>query len=272
MKTAFIILFLFAASCGENVPPSIEGGTARYSINSDGYATVLTAPPSQINPEYIRSPTPVIYEAQQSENERPQIDLDDLRDKISKAMQATGGPPYSLHVDRKAGRVELEVGMDIGQARDLEVFDDFWTMPRLRMHFNAPLVPAEAVALSLRELIKVFPRAKYRPLSLSLLERRTGILQLRDGCFFMKDHLVLFPDVAGLDQDQDGYLVITNRAALQGLQARVGEHAKWSWEAISTDTEAVVSDLKEHCGDHPVIFIGTPVPSGEAGPKPNDLP
>jgi len=133
---------------------------------------------------------------------------------------------------------------------------------------KAPLESPEAILEEIKPLIRSFPRKEYINSAIFLdFQMQTGTIVLRDGCFFLNtpspdDPLILFHKEVGLGLDDEGYIVLINRNAVEKyfLKARVGEHTQWRPLGLADNDSDILDQLHKACGQHEVVAIGVPYP------------
>lgn len=267
---AISLLTLFVLF-GCSAPPAQE--QKREYVGSDKrYVTILSAPPTANSNTTKLIIEKVSFQAprQQSDDALTKHELKSLSEQVSNALK-NQSVPFSIFVDYTEGIVHLEAGLYKSEAENLTSFSGVLKDPNIRIEFNSIPIPKDALSNDVSALIRVFPRAKYRAIVHSDVSY-TGVIVLRDGCFFIEDNLLVFPEEAGLTIDDEGHIVIVDRSSPYGKKARIGEHVVWRGSAWFLNDKSITVPLYEHCGRHPILAIGTPSPTGKLGHSRNDIP
>ncbi len=260
-KSTLLSLLLLIGACDATRSETDQTEVARFQLTSDGFATVEAAPPSPRvesadHPDLV---APVHQAARPADwTPRNRQDLTDLKDHLADELFLSK-VIFWAYTDERQNVVQLKFGIYINEALQIDVLKPLWADPSVRMTFNSPLYPAEAVSSELTEAIQVFPRSSMRALGVTLMARR-GKIVLKNGCFFMDDHLVIFPEEAGLALDDEGYIVVFNRAVSFSMRGRIGEDVSWAGSSVHNVDPSELQALRAKCGDHPLKYVGNVSP------------
>lgn len=144
-----------------------------------------------------------------------------------------------------------------------------WTIPdRLRLRFAPPPNP-RSIDPALAPLVRVFARSD-RATGITLAAARRGRVVLRDGCFRVAGNgtadepLVLFDRDAELGLDAERYLVLRDGP---GEPTRIGEPVVWAGPRGADEADAGVRALRAHCGEGPIVPIGSPTSATRFPPR-----
>ncbi len=145
----------------------------------------------------------------------------------------------------------------------------------LRMAASAGWSPPDAILLSFADelrapasdpraapLVRIFPQAD-RSTAFVDMSATLGRIVLRDGCFRVEradgaTGLAYFAREAGLTIDEDGYLALRARTRADAPAGRIGEMFVWAGYGTVTEAMAMVPELRERCGQGPIMHVGSP--------------
>lgn len=169
---------------------------------------------------------------------------------------------YGLAGKQNDSPVDL---IDVGLTRsefDQWAVENGWEMPaHIRWSF-VPGLNLPAVSEAAEDGIRFWPASTART-GVQLEALLGGKVELRDGCFYVgnmtgpADKLAWFHAEVGLDVDEDGYFIFTNRVDGQTL-ARIGEQLSWGGPPSAKIGKEAERQLREQCGDADIEIVGTP--------------
>lgn len=256
-KSSLLSLLLLLGACDATRSETGRTEAARFQLTSDGFATVEEAPPSPRAESTGHSTlTAPVHQAAKPADWTPKSrqELTELHKHLTDEL-ILAKIIFWAYTDESQNVVQLKFGMYMDDARQVDILTPLWTDPSVRMTFNSPLHVPEAISSEVTEVIQVFQRSRMRALTFTLMERR-GKIVLQNGCFFMDDHLVIFPEEAGLALDDEGYIVVFNRAISFTMQARIGEVVSWAGSSVHNVDPSQLQALRAKCGDHSLKYVG----------------
>jgi hypothetical protein len=166
----------------------------------------------------------------------------------------------SVGVDPLSGRVELGVAVEEAEFRRRSA-DLGWVLgPEVKLTFP-PSRPAAFAEPALGARIRFFARETGEK-GIQLTAALFGRIVLEDGCFRLAREgagtgpLVIFGRNTQLARDAAGYLVV--RARGDGRFARIGERAVWGGPNHVDESDPVLAQLRQACGDGPVTNVAEP--------------
>ena len=165
-------------------------------------------------------------------------------------------------INARHGRAEIDMVVSEEEYAAIAAANGWGPAPDylLLKFYGAPVGPAVNPALV--EGIRLFPQSD-RNLGATNQAALGGRIILRDGCFLVigdngTDQLAYFAREVGLGFDSEGYLSLHTRTAELRHLGRVGEQFTWSGPISISEDAPMVAELRERCGNAPLMHVGIP--------------
>lgn len=130
----------------------------------------------------------------------------------------------------------------------------------IKLEFARPL-PFASVQEQARPFVRIFAQAD-RSTGIQLTAAGSGHIFLRDGCILVgagkqPPRLAFFHRETGLGIDEQGYLVLINRATGEPA-GRLGEDFTWAGPNAVVESWPAVRELRARCGHGEILNVGNP--------------
>lgn len=208
--------------------------------------------------KYTRNPRFQARSSRYTEEELQELSAPWI-DRLGKERLFTG---YAMNA--RHGRAEIDMLVSEDEYAAIAARHGWGPVPDyvLLKFDGAPVGAAmdDAVAFGIR----IFPQSD-RNLGMTNQAALHGRIILRDGCFYVVNpvrsepaKLAYFPREVGLYVDPQGYLALRTRMAQPRHLGRIGEPFTWAGPIGLPETAPMVRELRERCGDAPLMHVAVP--------------